>query len=275
MKIALTGASGFVGTHLRERFKDHVILARGDSVAEIHRKLRGVDAVVNLAGAPIMKRWSGSHKRLMWESRISTTRKVVEAMEKSDVPRLISTSAVGIYPDDTECSEDCPHLADDFLGSLAKAWEEEAFRFSREVTVLRFGIILGREGGALGKMLLPFRLGLGGPIGDGSMMMSWLHIDDLMEIYKFVLERRITGVVNAVAPRPVTNREFTAALSRAVGMPAFIPVPSLLLRLIFGEGATVLTASKVAVPRRLMDAGFDYGHGEIGEALDHIINGSR
>ncbi len=272
VKIALTGASGFIGSHLRKRFKDHIVILRHDSIEEIQRKLEDVEVVVNLAGASILKRWTPAYKQVLWDSRILTTRKVVAAVNQSPVSHLISTSAVGIYPDGVECQEECTSLSQDFLGSLAKAWEEEALQCRKRVTVLRFGIILGKDGGALKKMLLPFKLGLGGPIGDGSMVMSWLDINDLMEVYQFVIERELEGIINAVSPQPVTNLEFTKALAHALKRPAFIPVPKLALRLLYGEAAQVMTSSKIAIPARLAKEGFQFRYGDIKESMLHLFH---
>ena len=270
-EIAITGSSGFVGSHLRRAFPRHRRLRRHGSVDELARAVEGCRFCVNLAGAPIIHRWTAHHKREMWDSRISTTRRLVEAMEAAGCPHLVSTSAVGIYPDGTECDESCPQVAGDFLGDLARAWEEEALRFSGRVTILRFGVILGREGGALKRMLLPFRLGLGGPIGDGSMVMSWLDIADLMAIYRWVFETGATGVVNCCSPEPVTNLRFTKALARVLHRPALLPVPRPMLWLLFGQGASVLTASKIALPARLLEKGFRFRFPTIEESLAHLL----
>ena len=274
MRIAITGASGFIGTHLRKRFPDHMVIKRWDDEDAIRERLQGVDVVVNLAGAPIIRRWTRAYKDLLVKSRLDTTRRLVRAMQGTGVRHFISTSAVGIYPDNTPCDEECPGLAGDFLGSLAKRWEEEAKRADCPTTILRFGVILGSHGGALKKMLLPFRLGMGGPIGDGRMMMSWLDVEDLMGIYEFVMEKRVTGVLNAVSPTPVTNGQFTRALARVLKRPAMIPVPAFLLKILFGEGATVLTGSKEVYPRRLLSLGFEFRYPEIEASLRHLLKGA-
>lgn len=275
MKIALTGASGFVGMHLRRRFKDHVVIDRNDSVEAIVKKLHGVDALVNLAGAPIIKRWSDPYKEVLRRSRIDMTRKVVEALGRSQVRRFVSTSAIGIYPDDVACDERSAETADDFLGSLAREWEAEALKCDKSTAIVRLGVVLGREGGALAQMMTPFRFCVGGPIGNGEMMTSWIDIEDLMRLYAWMFEREeISGVYNAVAPNPVTNYTLSKALNRLYGCPFMIPVPLWALRLMYGEAAGVLSASKSVAPARLLDEGFTFAFPTVEASLRHIIEGT-
>ncbi len=271
-KIAITGANGFIGTHVQKRFRDHVVIKRDDTVTEIIEKLKGGYAVINLAGAPIIKRWSKDYKKVLYDSRINTTKKVVRAINESDVKYLISTSAIGIYPDDKECDEDCKSLSSDFLGNLSRAWEAETQKCNKNLAILRFGVVLGKEGGALKKMLLPFKLGLGGPIGKGNMYTSWIDISDLLNIYEFILKKGLTGILNAVSPNPVTNKNFTKALAKVLGRPAFLPVPPLALKIIYGEAASVLISSKKVFPKRLLKEGFDFKYPNIEKSLRHILN---
>jgi uncharacterized protein (TIGR01777 family) len=271
MKIALSGAGGFVGSALRKTFPDHIILERGDSEDVLLRKFEGVDAVINLAGAPIIRRWSDPYKKTLIESRIDTTEKIVNALNRSEVQQFISTSAVGIYPDGKRCDESCPRRAEDFLGQLAQAWEDEALRCKKTTAVLRFGVILGPGGGALKQMLTPFRLGVGGVIGNGKMMTSWIDIDDLMRIYRFVLQRRLDGIFNAVSPIPVTNRTLTKALGKVLHRPTVLPIPEFALRLMYGEAASVLTGSKNIYPCALEKAGFEFEYPQINQSLEHLL----
>ncbi len=271
MKIALTGASGFVGAALQKQFEECVIIARNDDEAAILKKLEAVDVVINLAGAPIIRRWSDPYKKVLLESRIETTRTLVRAINRSNVSRFISTSAIGIYPDNTVCDEFTTETAGDFLGELAKKWETEALACHKPTTILRFGVILGREGGALAQMLTPFRLGVGGIIGSGKMMTSWISIDDLMKIYGFVIEQRLSGIFNAVSPNPVSNYTFTKALGAALHRPTILPIPELALRLMYGEAASVLTGSKEVYPRALEEAGFVFDYPDIESALKHLL----
>ena len=272
MRLAITGASGFIGTHLRARFPDHVVILRDDPVEMIRDKLQGVDVVVNLAGAPIIRRWTKAYKKVLEDSRIQTTRRLVAALKGLKGERhLISTSAIGIYPDGVACDEDCTTFSRDFLGELAQKWEHEALCAPIPTTILRLGVILGQEGGALKLMLLPFKLGLGGPIGRGNMVMSWLAIDDLMEIYQFVIKRSITGIVNAVSPNPVTNLEFTKVLGRVLRRPTIFPIPPFVLWLLYGEAYKVLTGSKEVYPKVLLENGFSFKYPEVKGALEHIL----
>jgi len=272
MKIALTGASGFVGKALQRQFPHYVVIERKDDEVTILRKLEGVDVAINLAGAPIIKRWSEAYKKVLLSSRIETTKKLVSALNKSDVPHFISTSAIGIYPDDIACDESTTEIADDFLGILASQWEAEAFKCEKETTILRFSIILGKDGGALAQMLTPFNAGVGGIIGDGKMMTSWITLNDLMRLYHFVIEEKLTGVINAAAPNPIRNHSFTKALGKALNRPTFLPLPTFVLKLIFGEASTVLTGSKEVYPKRLHEAGFVFDHPTIESALAHILD---
>ncbi len=271
MKIALTGASGFVGSALQKEFGNCVVIKRDDSEADILKKLQGADAVINLAGAPIIKRWSKSYKKVLYNSRIETTKKLVNAINKSGVKHFISSSAIGIYPDNTACDEECSKSADDFLANLVKDWEKEALKCKKQTAILRLGVVLGGNGGALKKMLLPFKLGLGGVIGDGSMVTSWIDIKDLVRIYRFILQNSLTGTFNAVSPNPVTNKILTKELASALNRPAVLPLPKFVLKLIYGEASVVLTASKEVYPKALLKAGFEFEYPIVKESLEHLI----
>lgn len=271
MRIAMTGASGFVGTALQEAFAECVIISRKDDEKAILKKLKGVDIVINLAGAPIIKRWSDPYKKMLISSRIDTTRQIVSVLNQSSVKHFISTSAVGIYPDNKPCDESCGEIADDFVGTLAQKWEEEALLCHKPTTILRFGVILGKEGGALAQMLPPFRLGVGGTIGDGKMMTSWIDIADLVRIYRFIIERQLEGVFNAVSPQPVSNYTFTKALGTVMHRPTILPLPKFALRLMYGEAASVLTGSKEIYPAALEKEGFVFEYPDIQTSLEHLI----
>lgn len=270
MKIAMSGASGFVANALKKRFPDVVVIERNDDVKTIIQKLEGVDAVFNLAGAPIAARWDDAYKKVLWSSRIETTKKLVAAINQSEVKHLISTSAVGIYPSGVPCDESSEKLGEDFLAHLAIAWEGEARKCTKKTTILRFGVVLG-NGGALEKMLPSFRLGLGGIIGNGAMVLSWIDIDDLVDIYAFVLEKGLEGVYNATSPQPLTNFRFTKMLGKVLRRPTFLPVPSFIIKMLFGEGATVLLDSKEAYPKALLEKGFTFTYGDLESSLRKIL----
>lgn len=248
MRIAVTGASGFVG-----RWLNGIPVSTRGSV-----ELPPCDAVVNLAGEPVAQRWTPAVKERIRASRIEGTRKLVEAMRANPPKVLVSTSAVGYYGDrgDEILTEASPP-GDDFLSKLAVDWEREAWRaeeFGVRVVVLRIGFVLG-PGGALAKMLPIFKLGLGGSIGDGRHWMPWIAIDDLVRLIEFAIQNEVRGPLNATAPNPVTNREFTRELARFVHRPAIFRVPRIALRAMYGEMAKILWASQRAVPK---DIGFQF-----------------
>ena len=271
MKVALTGASGFVGSALQSHFTDFMAIDRNDDEATILDKLQDIDVVINLAGAPIIKRWSDPYKKVLLQSRIETTRRLVKAVNQSDIKLFISTSAIGVYPDNMPCDESCKSVSDDFLGHLSKAWEDEALKCEKPTSILRFGVVLGVGGGALAQMLTPFKLGVGGIISDGKMMTSWIHMDDLMAIYHFVIDKRLEGILNAVSPTPVTNYTFTKALGTALHRPTILPIPRFVLRIMYGEAATVLTSSKEVYPKALLNHGFEFKYSDIKLALKDLL----
>jgi len=271
MKVALNGASGFVASHLKKHFSDYVILDRDDSEQDILNKLQNVDVVFNLAGAPIMKRWSESYKKTLLSSRIKTTKKLVNAINQSEVKQLISTSAIGAYPDDMAFDESYKGYGDDFLARVTKEWEAEAHKCKKPTAIVRFGVILGKDGGALAQMLTPFKLGLGGIIGDGKMMMSWIDVDDLVAMYAFIIEHKLEGLFNATTPTPLTNYEFTKTLGRVLNRPTFLPLPEFVLQALFGEGSTVLTGSKEVYPNAIISQGFRFKYETLEESLQHLL----
>ena len=270
MKIALTGASGFVGTALQERFPSCVVLKRDDDITTLLKKLDGVEVVVNLAGAPIIKRWSSTYKETLVSSRVDTTQRLVKAINASTVRHFISTSAIGIYPNDIPCDERSLERGNGFLTHLVQEWEAAALACDKKTTLLRFGIVLAKDGGALAQMQTPFKLGLGGIIGDGSMMMSWVHMDDLMGLYDFIITHQVEGVFNATAPHPISNYHFTKVLGKVLHRPTILPLPLFVLRLIYADGASVLSDSKEVYPKALLDAGFSFKYKTIEQALKAI-----
>ena len=270
MKLALTGASGFVGTAIQETFSSCVILERHDDIPTLLEKLKGIDVVINLAGAPIIKRWSNEYKKTLISSRVSTTERLVKAINASDVRHFISTSAIGIYPNNIPCDEHNLERGNDFLTHLTQVWESAALMCKKKTTLLRFGIVLAKDGGALAQMQTPFKFGLGGVIGDGSMMMSWIHKDDLMRLYDFIITHQVEGVFNATAPHPVSNYHFTKALGKVLHRPTLFPLPLFVLRLIYSDGASVLSDSKEVYPKAILDADFTFKYATIEKALEAI-----
>jgi len=295
MQTLITGATGFVGRNLIHELPDAVIAGRDlhamqrllpDHQARIWHPeqkrdtdlLNGIDAVVHLAGESIFHgRWTQTKKERIRSSRVMGTRHLVRSMAAADSrPRvLVCASAVGIYGDraDELLTEDSSH-GHDFLASVCGQWEYEALRareFGIRVVLLRFGVVLGQNGGALAQMLPPFRMGLGGRLGSGRQYMPWIHILDLCRIIRTALkDDSLQGPVNAVAPYPVTNLVFTQTLARALHRPALLPVPAFLLRLVLGEFATVLLASQNVQPKRLATLGFSFSFPDITTCLNDL-----
>jgi uncharacterized protein (TIGR01777 family) len=281
MIVALTGASGFIGREITRSFTaaGHVIRPvslRGTLAADV---LAGVNAVVHLAGEPVAQRWTQAVREKIVSSRVEGTRALVAAMRMHPPQVLISASAVGYYGSrgDEILTESEP-AADDFLGRVAVAWEQEAQAaepLGVRVVRLRIGVVLGSKGGALAKMLPPFRLGVGGRLGSGKQWMSWIHIDDLIALIAFLMkESTVRGVFNATSPFPVTNREFTQALAEAVRRPAILPVPAFALRWLFGEMSEVLLGSQRAIPDAAQRAGFVFEHPDIFATLVQFTRGT-
>ena len=291
-KVLVAGGTGFVGQRLVD-----ALLARGDEVCVVTRKvagrperehlrwaewlpaLDGFDAVVHLAGAGIFDgRWTAKRKAILRSSRLASTHRIVEALGTA-TPRpraFVCASAIGIYGDCGErvlTEEAAP--GDDYLATLCRDWEAEAARASEHgvrTTSVRIGVVLGLGGGALTKLLLPFKLGLGGPIGAGRQSMSWVHVDDLVRLLLHALDdERLSGPVNATAPGVVSNAEFSRALGRALHRPALLPLPPLALRLALGEVAEVLTGSQNCSAQKSQAAGFEYRFPALDAALADLL----
>ena len=280
MNVAITGASGFIGRAVAEHLRKsgHNVRALSLRGAIQPDALAGVNAVVHLAGEPIGQRWTATVRDKIMRSRVEGTRALVAAMRGKPPQVLISASAVGYYGSrgDEILIESAPP-ADDFLGKVAAAWEQEAQAaepLGVRVARLRIGMVVGPNGGALAKMLPAFRLGLGGRLGSGHQWMSWIHIDDLAALVEFLMkESTVRGVFNATSPFPVTNREFTQALADAVHRPAIFPVPAFVLKLMFGEMSQVLLSSQRAVPDAAQRVGFLFEHPDIFAALAQVVQG--
>lgn len=287
MIIAISGSNGFIGKQLTIYFqakgndvRSILRIDSGTSVKEIVRQLEDVDVVINLAGAPIIGRWTKKYKKALLDSRVITTRKIVEAISLMDKkPQLlISASAIGIYSQEGEHTEFNFRVANDYLGQICNEWEMEARKaipFTR-VAVTRFGIVLGKGGGALKRMLPLFRSGLGGKIASGNQGFSWIHVYDVVHALEFIIENpKLSGEFNLTTPDVVNNSKFTKVLSKMLGKPAFFTVPSFALKLLFGEGAIAVTGGQFALPKHLVDAGFQFSYPDLKSALDDITNSER
>jgi uncharacterized protein (TIGR01777 family) len=302
MKIFVTGGTGFVGTTLTQKLvvqghevtvltrsiksKDH-ILPKGASCLEGDPTKAGPwqesvadhKAIINLAGHSIFKRWNSKTKKSIRDSRVLTTQNLADALSarKGKETVLLSASAVGYYGfcGDEDLDEGSPG-GNDFLASVTREWEAaalEAEKHGVRVILCRFGIVLGSSGGALNQLVPLFKKGLGSPLGGGKQWLSWIHEQDLVNVYLFFLEKKnISGPINCTAPEPVRNREFTQALGKALGRPIFMPVvPGFLIKLTMGEFGSVLLNGQKVLPKRLIDMGFGFQFSNIKEALEDLL----
>jgi uncharacterized protein (TIGR01777 family) len=305
MRVAVTGATGTIGSRLVEG-----LLERGDEVTVLSRDdarvrrafgerveavtwadakgepvpaaaLSGRDAVVHLLGEPIAQRWTHVAKREIRDSRVLGTQNLVRGLAAVEPrPRtLVSQSAEGIYPPGPDpVDEDSEPARGEFLADVVLAWEGEAAKageLGMRVVTARTGVVLSRRGGALAKMLPFFRAGVGGPVAGGGQFVPWVHLDDAVGALLFCLDREdVHGPVNVTAPRPVTNRELSKALGRALGRPAVLPVPGLAVRVLYGEMAQVVTSGANVLPRRLEQLGYRFEQPELEPALRDVIGWS-
>ncbi len=279
MKVLLLGASGFVGKHLSDALAsggDEVLSASLRDPVAAASTAASCDAVVNLAGEPIAQRWTPEVKHRIESSRVDGPRRFLDALAQRErkCAAYVSASAVGYYgTSETETFVEESPPGNDFLARVCEGWELEARRapaVGMRVTLVRTGVALGTDGGALAKMLPPFRLGLGGVIGDGRQWLSWVHVNDLVGIYRMALDGA-EGPLNACAPNPVTNAAFTKQLGAALNRPTVLPVPTLALRAMLGEGAGMLLAGQRVLPRRTQEFGYRFEFSELKDALANLL----
>ncbi|EQB7865594.1 TIGR01777 family oxidoreductase [Citrobacter amalonaticus] len=296
MKILVTGGTGLIGGHLvprlqelghqvtvltrhrdtaREKLNDRVTL--WDTLGD-KQNLDGFDAVINLAGEPIAdKRWTTEQKDRLCQSRWRITQKLADLINASETPPsvLISGSATGYYGDLGEVvvtEEEPPH--NEFTHKLCARWEQiacEAQSDKTRVCLLRTGVVLAPKGGILGKMVPPFRLGLGGPIGNGRQYLAWIHIDDMVNAILWLLDNDLRGPFNMVSPYPVRNEQFAHALGHALQRPAILRVPATVMRLLMGESSVLVLGGQRALPKRLEAAGFPFRWYDLEEALADVV----
>lgn len=298
MKIAVTGATGFIGRPLVQRLRrdGHQVLAfsrhpepgagTGPQVQSAFFDalqpapkglLTGCQAVIHLAGESIAQRWTPERKDRVMQSRLRGTRSIADAaVEAGTVKTLISSSAVGYYgPHGSEQLTEENPPGTDFLAQVPKAWEDAtlpARSAGLRTVVIRTGIVLHPEGGALKRMLTPFRLGFGGKLGSGEQYMSWIHRDDLVSLFLHALVTdSVVGPVNGTAPNPVTNRQFTEALGRALHRPTLFPAPALALKLALGEMSSMLLTGQRVLPARALATGFRFAFPELAGALQDLV----
>jgi uncharacterized protein (TIGR01777 family) len=306
VKVVVTGATGLIGATLVVALRargDHVVaLSRGGESAartlgdgvEVHvwsepksapppgAALADSDAVVHLLGEPVAQRWTSRAKREIRDSRVLSTRSLVAGLRGLSEERrpavLVSQSATGYYgllgPEPV--SEDAP-AGDDFLAEVTRDWEREALAATElpsvRVALTRTGVVLSPRGGALEKMLPPFRLGVGGPIAGGRQYVPWIHIDDVAgALLRCIDDERAIGPVNVTSPVPVTNAEFSRALGDALHRPALLPTPAVAIRLLYGEMASIVTGGQRAIPERLLQLGHEFRFAELKPALHDVLD---
>lgn len=301
MKVLITGATGLVGQAITK-----VLHAKGVTVHYVttqkekiirSEKLRGfywnpstaaidlecftkVQAIINLAGAPIAKRWTATHKQEVLQSRINsirTLRVALETIGPSSIQSFISASAIGIYPNSpsTFYDESETKVDNSFLGQVVKAWEAEADTlkaFAIPITKVRIGLVLSTQGGALPQMATPVTYYVGAPLGSGQQWQSWIHIEDLAQLFVFLLENKLRGTFNAVAPNPVTHTKLTKTLASVLHKPLWLPnIPKVVLRAVLGEMAYLLLASQRVSSKKIEDKGFYFQYPNIRAALEQLF----
>ena len=272
MRVTITGASGLIGTKLTKALE-----ARGDEVIPVSvRKdvdpAKVGDAVIHLAGENVAQRWTDDARERIEQSRVQGTRRIVKAINEAGTNALISSSAVGYYgPHGDEKLDETAPAGDTFLAQVCVAWENEADHANTRVVKVRTGVVLDPNGGALSKMLLPFKLGVGGPVAGGKQYMPWIHIDDVVGIYiKALDDPTWEGPVNATAPEPVTNTEFGKALGKALHRPAVAPIPGFAIKALYGDMAMIVTEGQRVIPRRTLELGYAFQHPDLLEALEDV-----
>ncbi|NOU70078.1 TIGR01777 family protein [Paenibacillus sp. LMG 31458] len=294
MKIAVTGGSGFIGkrliVHLQQQGHEVINISRSPRAVVEHVRtvtwdqlktdssaFAGLDAIVNLAGESINQRWTAAAKERIVGSRLKAAEQVAQLIERMEVkPKVVvNASGMSVYgTSETETfDERSPHQPVDFLSRVVEKWEGAADQIQgTRIVKVRVGLVLDGKEGAFPKMALPYKLGIGGPIGNGKQWLSWIHIDDMVRLIDFCIQNEaIIGPVNATAPNPVTNREFGRALAKAMRRPNLFPLPAFILKMIFGELSTLLLEGQKVLPRALLEHGFTFKYAFVDKALADIV----
>lgn len=296
MRVLITGATGLIGKKIAQK-----LLSRGDEVIVLTRSVQQakksisnataylewnkdllqlieIDAVINLAGENVMaRRWNDTHKKKVLESRINSTKNLLEFISALETkPKVfISASAIGIYGNDNSVVDENSSVANDFLANVVKEWESESSKIDtmgiRRVNI-RIGIVLDKNEGALAKMITPFKLFVGGAIGSGKQWFSWIHIDDIVGIFLFALDNQnVSGAINGVAPNPVTMKDFAKSLGKTVNRPSIVSVPEIALRIILGEGAAAVLGGTYVKSKKIVDAGYQFSFEKVEDALTELF----
>jgi hypothetical protein len=300
MKILITGATGLIGTELVALLLQNGITVHylTTSKKKIESKpnyhgffwnpnqgiidenaLMGVDSIIHLAGATVAKRWTSKYKQEIIESRILSSNVLFKALKDNphSVKQIVSASAIGIYPDSLtkNYTEENADIDESFLGKVVMKWEESVNKFKLlniKVTKIRTGLVLSTKGGALPEMLKPINMGIGSPFGSGKQVQSWIHINDLVELYLFAVQNELNGAYNAVAPNPVTNKKLTQEIAAVVKKPLFMPnIPKFLMALVLGEMHTILFASQNVSSDKIEEEGFKFQYKQLDKALTNLL----
>ena len=300
MKILITGGSGFIGSNLSKYLLSagHKVTAIGRSAdrqrirhenyryiaadttrpGKWQKEAEETQAAVNLTGATIFKRWTANYKEMIYNSRILTTRHVVAALPEGRSVTLCSASGAGYYGNRGEdiLKED-ERVGHDFLAGVSKDWEKEAQNAAAKgvrVAVMRFGVVLGKSGGALAKMIPAFKMFVGGSMGSGNQWFPWIHLDDLMAAVRFIIDHQdVSGPLNFCAPNPARYRQLAKTLGEVLGRPSFMPAPAFMIRLAMGEFGDVFLASQRTIPDRLLKHGFSFQYPDIKSAIQAVVAG--
>ena len=300
MRILITGATGLVGTHLTNLFQQkgievNYLTTSRNKIKKIHgyqgyywdpekgemdhTALDGVNAVIHLAGAGIANRWTESYKKEIIDSRVKSAKLLYNTLQNipHQVGRFISASGIGVYPDSLEklYSEDDQGVDDSFVGEVVERWESAAMEFidlGINVSIIRLGMVLAKEGGALPKLQEPTAFNVGAPLGSGKQWQSWIHIEDIAGIFNYVLENDLDGIYNAVAPNPVTNKELVECIAKNMGNSVWLPrIPAVALKLALGEMSHVVLSSQLVSSEKIEKAGYSFKYKNLSKALEDLI----
>ena len=300
MTVLITGATGLVGQELvslllQNGFTVHYLsTSKSKLVSQNNYKgfywnpktseidlnaLTDVEVIVHLAGASVAKKWTPSYKQEIIESRVLSTRLLYKTLQKNlhQVKQIVSASAIGIYPNDLSYiyHETDNKVDNSFLGNVVQQWEEEVNQFEKlqiKVAKIRIGIVLAKNGGALQEMIKPIKMGVGAAFGSGLQYQSWIHIQDLVAIFQFVIQNQLSGVFNGVAPYPVTNSELTKAIAKTLGKPLFLPnIPQFVMKIVLGEMHQILFSSQHVSCRKLLDLKYQFKFASLDKALNDLL----
>jgi len=268
MNIAIAGATGFTGKRLSIFFQQ-----QGVNITSISRKelQNDADVVINLAGATINKAWTKQYKKEILESRINTTKAIVNAINKiNDTSKLlINASAVGIYSSDRLHDESSSSFADNFLSEVCKQWEAEAQQTICKLTIIRLGIVIAENDGFVKTIKPIFKLGIGAVLGNGKQPMAWIHIEDLITAINYIINHNVLGIVNVVAPQIITNKQFSKIYAKSINRLCLFSIPKIILKLIFGEKYIIMIEGQNVIPKKLNDANFKWNYDNIKKALNY------